>query len=488
MSHFALFADLQQRPVLLVGAGHVAERKAQALLRAGAQVRVVAQELSSTFQDWVTQEKVDYIAQRFNPEQLKSVFLVVAATDDAELNQEVYEAAQAQAKLCNVVDNPALCSYIVPAVIDRSPLQIAISSGGQAPVLARLWREKLEALLPQHTGRVAAIAGQWRQRVKQTLGSLTERRRFWENLFSGEFASRIEAGDEAGAQALLQEQLQTHQALRKGEVILVGAGPGDAGLLSLKALQAMQAADVVLYDALVSDEVLDLVRRDADKICVGKRAGAHQVIQERTNQLMIELASQGKRVVRLKGGDPFVFGRGGEEAQELVQAGIAFKIIPAVTAALGATAYAGIPLTHRDYAQTAMFITGHSRQENDELEWPTLARSKQTLVIYMGTLKSAYIQEQLIAHGRAADTPVAVISNGTSANQEVQIGRLSDLALLAQSAPKPALIVIGEVVQLHHQLAWFKGQALSQDSLVSQLSEANQLSEETSPLKHRLVA
>lgn len=459
MNHFALFADLQQRPVLLVGAGHVAERKAQALLRAGAQVCVVAAQLSVMFQDWLKQGVVIHVATQFQPEQLAGKFLVVAATDDEVLNRQVFEAAQAQAKLCNVVDNPALCSYIVPAVIDRAPLQIAISSGGQAPVLARLWREKIEALLPQHMGRVASLAGQWRTKVKQSLATLTERRRFWEGLFTGTFADLVERGDEKGAADFLLESLSAHTPLQKGEVILVGAGPGDAGLLSLKALQAMQAADVVLYDALVSDAVLDLVRRDADKICVGKRAGAHQVIQERTNQLMIELASQGKRVVRLKGGDPFVFGRGGEEAQELVQAGIAYKVIPAVTAALGATAYAGIPLTHRDYAQTALFITGHGQRDEDELEWPTLARSKQTLVIYMGSLKSAHIQEQLIAHGRAEDTPVAIISNGTCEDQEIRIGRLNQLADLALDAPKPALMVIGEVVQLHHQLDWFKGAA-----------------------------
>lgn len=455
MNHFALFANLDLLPVLLIGAGHVAERKAQALLKAGAQVRVVAPHLSPPFENWVRQGQVQHIATQFEPSQVKTVFLVVAATDDAQLNRAVYEAAQAQTTLCNVVDNLALCSFIMPAVIDRTPLQVAISSGGQAPVLARLWREKLEAFLPQHLGRMAHLAGQWRSKVKQTLVSLTERRRFWENLFSSDFASHIERGNTQAATDVLQAQLHAHQPSIKGEVILVGAGPGDAGLLSLKALQEIQAADVVLYDALVSSEVIELVRRDADKICVGKRAGAHQVIQEQTNQLMIELANEGKRVVRLKGGDPFVFGRGGEEAQALVQAGIPFKVVPAVTAALGATAYAGIPLTHRDYAQTATFITGHCRAEVDGLDWTTLARAKQTLVIYMGTLKAQEIQDYLMSHGRAAQTPVAVISNGTCTNQEVRVGRLDSLAQLAQDAPKPALIVIGEVVQLHHQLAWY---------------------------------
>lgn len=256
------------------------------------------------------------------------------------------------------------------------------------------------------------------------------------------------------AEAEFNTQLAGWQS-KQGEVALVGAGPGDAGLLTVHALQAMQAADVVLYDALVSDEIRALIRKDADKICVGKRAGLHQVQQEETNRLLVRYAQQGKRVVRLKGGDPFVFGRGGEEAQELAQAGIPFRIIPGITAALGATAYAGIPLTHRDCAQTALFITGHCRTDGQDLHWQTLARGRQTLVVYMGTIKAAEIAGQLIAHGRAADTPAAVISNGTLARQSVQTGLLRDLPAMAAVAPRPALMVIGEVVALRDELKWF---------------------------------
>ena len=323
-----------------------------------------------------------------------------------------------------------------------------------APVLARLLREKLEALLPASLGTMAEIAGNWRGRVKDQLRSMTERRRFWEKAFSGRFAALVESGQPEQAEQALHDTLTQHQK-EGGQVTLVGAGPGDAGLLTLRGLQVMQQADVVLYDHLVSDEILDLVRRDADRICVGKRAGAHSVAQEETNRLLVELALKGKRVVRLKGGDPFIFGRGGEELQAAKAAGIPFQVVPGVTAAAGATAYAGIPLTHRDHAQSVLFITGHCRPDGDAFDWATLARSRQTLAIYMGTVKAAEISAQLIAHGRAADTPAAVIGRGTRADQQVLTGTLAQLDILAQQAPTPALLVIGEVVSLHSQLAWF---------------------------------
>ncbi|WP_066566395.1 siroheme synthase CysG [Snodgrassella sp. CFCC 13594] len=456
MSHYPLFANLNQRAVLLVGGGHVAERKAEALLKAGAIVYAVSGQWSARFKNWLDEGLIQNAGNTFASHLLDTVFLVVAATDDATLNTEVFQAAEAAGKFCNSVDNPAQCSFIVPAIIDRHPIQVAISSGGAAPVLARLWRQKIETLLPQHIGKTAALAGRFRAVVKQKLHNLTERRRFWERLFASDFDSHVARGDHRAAETVLHQQLQQHQPLKQGEVTLVGAGPGDAGLLTLNALQAMQAADVVLYDALVSAEILELVRRDAEKINVGKRAGAHQTQQEEINRLLVNYARQGKRVVRLKGGDPFVFGRGAEECQELVKAGIPFRIVPGVTAGLGATAYAGIPLTHRDYAQTALFITGHLRLDADDMQWHTLARGHQTLVIYMGTIKAEYISKELIAHGRAANTPVAVVSQGTMANQSVRTGQLSDLPSLAADAPTPALMIIGEVVKLREELSWFQ--------------------------------
>jgi uroporphyrin-III C-methyltransferase/precorrin-2 dehydrogenase/sirohydrochlorin ferrochelatase len=462
VDYLPIFADLKQRPVLVVGGGDVAARKVSLLQRAGAEIRIVAQSLSPELEQQRQQGRVLWLGKTFDPQQLDDVFLAIAATDDNALNAAVFAEADKRRVLANVVDDQPRCSFIFPSIIDRSPLVVAVSSSGQAPVLARLLREKLEALLPASLGQMAQVAGRWRGQVKQRLASIGERRRFWENTFGGRFATLVANGQTAQAERQLEQDLHrfaTGDEGTQGEIALVGAGPGDVGLLTLRGLQVMQQADVVLYDHLVSGEILDLVRRDAERICVGKRAGAHSVIQEETNRLLVELAQQGKRVVRLKGGDPFIFGRGGEELQVAAAAGIPFQVVPGVTAAAGATAYAGIPLTHRDHAQSVTFITGHCRPDGDGLDWADLARARQTLAIYMGTMKAADISQRLIAHGRDASTPVAVISRGTRADQQVQIGTLEQLEYLAQRAPLPALLVIGEVVELHHQIAWFGHQS-----------------------------
>lgn len=458
MNYLPLFADVRQRVVLVVGGGEVATRKIDLLHRAGAEIHVVAQSLVEPLHAQHQAGQLRWVAREFSPEQLDRVFLVIAATDDSALNAAVFDAAQARQRLVNVVDDQPKCSFIFPSIVDRSPLVVAISSGGQAPVLARLLREKLETLLPASLGDMARIAGEWRDRVKARLHSMRARRQFWERLFASPFADQVAAGQAAQAHETLRQQLD-HPEQGKGDVALVGAGPGDAGLLTLRGLQLIQQADVVLYDHLVSDDVLELVRRDAEKICVGKRASAHSLPQDEINHLLATLAASGKRVVRLKGGDPFIFGRGGEEVQHLAQAGIPFQVVPGITAAAGVTAYAGIPLTHREYAQSVLFITGHCRPDGDTLDWSTLARGRQTLAIYMGTVKAAEIRQQLLAHGRSPDTPVAVISRGTRADQQVRTGTLQQLDALAHQAPTPALLVIGEVVALHHQLAWFGQQA-----------------------------
>lgn len=454
MTYYPLFADLTDRHVVVVGGGEVATRKTLALLKAQANVSVVAPTLNDELYALHNEQAIDWQAESYNKKQLNTAFLVIAATDDNTLNQQIFNDAEAQHTLVNVVDNQPLCSFIVPAVIDRSPIQIAITSGGTAPVLARLLRQRLEAELPQHLGKLAVLAGRFRHRVKKQLKTLTERRRFWETLFANPTLShQLASNQEKSAETTLIKQLTGHQP-KQGEVTLVGAGPGSSDLLTLGGLQAIQAADVVLYDALVSDEVMELVRRDAERIHVGKRAGKHHVIQEKTNDLLVHFAQQGKRVVRLKGGDPFIFGRGGEECQVLVRHGIDFRVIPGVTAAAGATAYAGIPLTHRDYAQSAVFITGHCQARN-AIDWQALARSHQTLVIYMGTLRAKVIAQQLQQYGRAADTPIAVISKATTPEQSTFIGQLTELTELSENAPRPALIVIGEVVALHKELTWF---------------------------------
>ncbi|MDC7871001.1 uroporphyrinogen-III C-methyltransferase [Pantoea ananatis] len=458
MDYLPLFADLAGRPVLVVGGGDIAARKIELLRRAGARIQIASRELCPELQALLDEQQLEWLATSFEPAQLDKVFLVIAATDDNALNAQVYDEANARHRLVNVVDDQPKCSFIFPSIVDRSPLVVAISSSGTAPVLARMLREKLETLLPSHLGQMAELAGQWRDKVKARFSRMSDRRRYWERIFNGRFASQMATGDVTAAKQTLDSELGD-QPPRQGEIILVGAGPGDSGLLTLRGLQVMQLADVVLYDHLVSDEVLDLVRRDADRICVGKRASAHLLPQDEINQLMVQLAQKGKRVVRLKGGDPFIFGRGGEELQAAQQAGIPFQVVPGVTAAAGATAYAGIPLTHRDYAQSVLFITGHCRPDGDDIDWPSLARARQTLAIYMGAVKAAHISQQLILHGRAASTPVAVIGRGTRPDQQVLTGTLEHLETLAASAPSPALLVIGEVVNLHGQLAWFQHSA-----------------------------
>ncbi|MGP6489625.1 siroheme synthase CysG [Duffyella gerundensis] len=458
MDYLPIFAELKEKPVLVVGGGDIASRKIELLRRAGAKVLIAARELCPELQALADEQQLTWLAKEFDEAQLDHVFLVIAATDDSALNARVFDAANQRYRLVNVVDDQPKCTFIFPSIVDRSPLVVAISSSGTAPVLARMLREKLEALLPANLGQMAEVAGSWRDRVKARFSKMSDRRRFWERAFNGLFASQMAAGNVQGAEQTLAAELES-PGQQQGEIILVGAGPGDAGLLTLRGLQVMQLADVVLYDHLVSDEVLDLVRRDADRICVGKRAGAHSVPQEETNQLLVSLALKGKRVVRLKGGDPFIFGRGGEELQAAQQAGIPFQVVPGITAAAGATAYAGIPLTHRDHAQSVLFITGHCRPDGDGIDWPSLARARQTLAIYMGTVKAAEISAQLIAHGRSATTPIAVIGRGTRQDQQVLIGTLEQLDELARSAPTPALLVIGEVVNLHQQLAWYQHSA-----------------------------
>lgn len=455
MDYLPLFAAVKDRPVLVIGGGEIAARKIAFLRRAGAHVQVVAQRLEPQLQQLADAQSLHWLATEFDESQLDAVFLVIAATNDSALNRRVFDAANARHRLVNVVDDQPLCSFIFPSIVDRSPLLVAISSGGNAPVLARLLREKIEALLPGNLGRMAEVAGRWRTRIKAFRRTTDERRRFWETAFRGRFASLMAAGDEPAAEKALEAEL-AQPGSGGGEIILVGAGPGDAGLLTLRGLQVIQQADVVFYDHLVSDAVLELVRRDAEKICVGKRAGSHAVAQHDTNRMLVDAAREGKTVVRLKGGDPFIFGRGGEELQAAAVAGIPFQVVPGVTAASGATAYAGIPLTHRDFAQSVTFVTGHYKADSAPFDWSQLAQSRQTLAIYMGTMKAAEISEQLITHGRDKTTPVAVISRGTRVDQHVATGTLEQLEELAKAAPMPALLVVGEVVGLHRELAWFR--------------------------------
>jgi len=454
VDHLPIFCQLRGRACLLVGGGDVAERKARLLLDAGAQLTVNALTFIPQFTAWAAEGMLTLVEGEFSETLLDECWLAIAATDNDAVNQRVSDAAEARRIFCNVVDAPKEASFIMPSIIDRSPLMVAISSGGTSPVLARLLREKLESLLPQHLGHVAKFAGQLRSRVKRHFATMSERRRFWEKLFVNDRLAQSLANQNMAAVESITEQMLNEPLDNRGEVVLVGAGPGDAGLLTLKGLQQIQQADVVVYDRLVSDEIMNLVRRDADRVFVGKRAGYHCVPQEEINQILLREAQSGKRVVRLKGGDPFIFGRGGEELETLCHAGIPFSVVPGITAASGCSAYSGIPLTHRDYAQSVRLVTGHLKT-GGELDWANLAAEKQTLVFYMGLNQAAAIQEQLIAHGMQADMPVALVENGTSVQQRVVSGTLSELGELAQQVKSPSLIIVGRVVALRDKLKWF---------------------------------
>lgn len=454
MDYFPIFCQLQHKACLLVGGGEIAERKARLLLDAGAVVTVNACEFTPQFHHWAEQGQLSLVSGEFVPALLADKWLVIAATDQLAVNGLVYQSANQKRIFCNVVDDPKRTSFIMPSIIDRSPIMIAVSSGGKSPVLARLLREKLEAILPQHLGQLAKLAGNLRQRVKQHFVTMTDRRRFWEKLLTHDrLAQSLANNDQVQADQQI-EQLFSTPLTSRGEVVLVGAGPGDAGLLTLKGLQQIQQADVVVYDRLVSDEVMNLVRRDAERIFVGKQSGHHCVPQDKINQILLQQAQSGKRVVRLKGGDPFIFGRGGEELETLVGSGIPFSVVPGITAASGCSAYSGIPLTHRDHAQSVRLVTGHAKQDG-QLDWANLAAEKQTLVFYMGLSQAGEIQQRLIEHGMLATTLVALVENGTSRHQRVVSGELSQLALLSQQVSSPSLIIVGSVVSLRKKLNWF---------------------------------
>ncbi|WP_343529581.1 siroheme synthase CysG [Yokenella regensburgei] len=454
MDHLPIFCQLRDRDCLLVGGGDVAERKARLLLDAGARLTVNALDVVPQFSVWADAGLLTLVKSHFDESLLDPCWLVIAATDNEEVNGQVSQAAEARRIFCNVVDAPKQASFIMPSIIDRSPLMVAVSSGGTSPVLARLLREKLEASLPQHLGQLAHFAGQLRSRVKQRFATISERRRFWEKLFVNDRLAQSLANQDEKAIHETTEQLLEEDLDNRGEVVLVGAGPGDAGLLTLKGLQQIQQADIVVYDRLVSDDIMNLVRRDADRVFVGKRAGYHCVPQEEINQILLREAQKGKRVVRLKGGDPFIFGRGGEELETLCQAGIPFSVVPGITAASGCSAYAGIPLTHRDYAQSVRLVTGHLKT-GGELDWQNLAAEKQTLVFYMGLNQAAAIQQKLLEHGMPSDMPVAIVENGTAIKQRVVDGALTELAALATQMESPALIIVGRVVALRDKLNWF---------------------------------
>ncbi|MGQ0697327.1 MAG: siroheme synthase CysG [Panacagrimonas sp.] len=450
-----MFVDLADQSVLVVGGGEVAARKIRLLLKSGARPQVVARELNEELLGLAAEKKIRHIAASFDPAQLDGCRLVIAATDNRELNRAIAQASEAFGLLCNVVDDPEASRFITPSIVERAPITIAISTGGAAPVLARRLRERIEALLPAAYGRVAEFMERHRERVKQLPSD--SRRQLWEHFLDSPGPERVLAGDEVAAVFELESLIGC--GAPRGEVYLVGAGPGDPDLLSFRALRLMQQCDVVLYDALISPAILDLVRRDAERIYVGKRRAKHTLPQEEINAELVRLAQSGKRVLRLKGGDPFVFGRGGEEIEELAAANVPFQVVPGITAANGCAAYAGIPLTHRDYAQSCIFVTGHRRKDSYlDLHWDTLARRGQTVVIYMGRTALPELCAQLISHGLPDDWPAALVEQGTTLVQQVvtgTLGSLPELITARSDIDGASLVIVGEVVRLRERLKWF---------------------------------
>jgi uroporphyrin-III C-methyltransferase/precorrin-2 dehydrogenase/sirohydrochlorin ferrochelatase len=469
MRYFPMFADLRGRRVLVVGGGEVAERKVRLLLEAGADVQLVAPDINEWLRarlrpaigEDATVARVEgalaWFGHEFEESQLAGVALVVAATNDAAVNARIAEAARAGNVFANVVDDAESSSFIVPAIVDRSPLVIAVSSGGVAPVLARLVRERIETLFDGSFGTLARLLERWRSRIKSGIPDVAARRRFYDEIVRGAVARGVRDGREADAERALEQALAGHVDPERGSVTLVGAGPGDPGLLTLNAVRALQQADVILHDRLVSSDVLDLARRDATRIAVGKEAGGHSVSQDRIHELMLEHARAGRRVVRLKGGDPFIFGRGGEELEFLVRHGVPFEVVPGITAAVACGAYAGVPLTHREHSQSLRLVTAHCGDSLDTLDWAGLAQDRQTIAFYMGVAGMAKIGERLIAHGRSGRTPVAIVENGSRRDQRVTLARLDELDDLAArgSVRSPALLIVGEVAALAGRLHWF---------------------------------
>ena len=455
MNHLPIFLDIRAARCLVVGGGDVAARKVRILQSAGARIVVVAPDLCPALNAQKTAGEITHIARSFDAADVAGARIVIAATNRKAVNTLVSAAATAAHIPVNVVDNPGLCSFIMPSIIDRSPILIAVSSGGASPILARLLRVRLETVVGSAYGQLATFMAERRTLVRQHIPVPTKRRRFWERILQGPVAELLLGGRTEAARTLFHQELAESQGPARGLVSLVGAGPGDPDLLTLRALRLMQEADVVVYDRLVAAPILALCRRDARQIDVGKNAGHHAVPQEAINQMLVDLAAAGHRVVRLKGGDPFVFGRGGEEIDALVDAGIAFQVVPGITAALGCAAYGDLPLTHRDYAQSCVFVTGHCQKDGLALNWTALAQARQTVVFYMGVTAVATISRELIAHGLPATTPAALVERGTTPEQRVITATLADLPQLVarEAVSPPTLVIIGEIVRLHDRWA-----------------------------------
>ena len=457
MKFLPIFLDLADKKCVVVGGGEVAQRKAKLLLRASAKVNIISVEFTQSLRE-LSDSRSTLIEQPFTPSHLAGAALIVAATDSATTNKEVAKIATELNIPVNVVDMPELCSCIMPALIDRSPVVIAVSTGGNSPVLTRKIKELVEVALPNNVGLLSQLMGSWRNKVKKRYTSFSSRLKFWEQILESEVPDLVFKNRYEEAEKRIGEYLEKNNVTRgQGEVYLVGAGPGDPDLLTLRALRLMYQADIVLYDRLVSKEILEKVRPDSELISVGKSGTSHTVEQGKINDMLISFSKEGKKVLRLKGGDPFIFGRGGEEIEELAKEGIPFQIVPGITAASGCGSYAGIPLTHRDCAQSVRFLAGHMKDGELKLDWRNLVSSQQTLVFYMGLLSINTICAKLIKHGMDPSTPIAAIEHGTTRNQRVSVSNLREISsvLDKDDFESPTLLIIGDVVTLRERLSWY---------------------------------
>jgi len=459
MQYFPMFYQLDGKSCLVVGGGDVAARKVSLLFRAGGKVTVVAPVICESLRGRLNAGEINYVQREFEDGDLDGHVLAVAATDRQDVNERVSKLAQQRNLPVNVVDQPELCSFIVPSIIDRNPVQVAVSTGGASPVLARLLRARLETVIPATYGKLASLMEEFRDAVKRRF-SAENRRHFWESVVQGPIAELVFAGKEEAAREAMHHAVDSgeNSHFDRGEVYLVGAGPGDPDLLTFRALRLLQQADVIVYDRLVSEQILELARRDADLVYVGKERDKHTLPQEDINHMLARIAKKGKRVLRLKGGDPFIFGRGGEEIETLMEEGVEFQVVPGITAATGAASYAGIPLTHRQYAQAVVFVTGHLKDGSMNLNWHVLAQPNQTVVVYMGLLGLDTLCRELQKHGMPGSTPIALVQQATTPTQQVIISDLKNMPQYVKQFEihAPTLIIVGDVVSLHEKLTWFK--------------------------------
>ena len=458
MDHLPIFINIRKKPCIVIGGGDIALRKINLLLKAKAKVDCLSPLFCKGIKNLSENGHITLINKSFDQTDIKDYSIIIAATDDKSVNSLISSIAQDKKILVNVVDSPELSSFIMPSIVDRSPLIIAVSSSGKAPVLSRIIRAKLETVIPSAYGILADIAGEYRQKVKDRFSTIKDRRAFWEAVFSGVIAEKVFSGRISEAKEDIQRQLDDSVEMDLGEVYLVGAGPGDADLLTFKALRLIQQADVVLYDRLVSKGVMELVRRDSELIYVGKKGGSDKSTKQvDINDQLVELAKTGKRVCRLKGGDPFIFGRGGEEIESLSEHGIPFQVVPGITAASGCSSYAGIPLTHRDYSQSCRFVTAHLKNGTTNLPWEEFIIDQQTIVFYMALSGANYICKKLMEHGMDKDMPIAIIEKGTMPEQKIYISSLTALPdlLAKEDIHAPTLMIVGEVVKLNEKLNWY---------------------------------